>query len=793
MGIPVHVRQLWLLLLAAAAGGVSCGGDGTPSEPGSPSISLSPAAFTLVVGESRQLSATVRDASGTPLPSASVTWRSLDPSVAEVDDDGLVTALAPGSVTIRAVSEGTSAEATGSVSYDLSAQPQSLTAGAQHACGLSGSSAYCWGDNRYGQLGDGSITTAGEPVSVSTALELVQVASGPMAEHTCGLTTTNQVVCWGNDEDGQVDGTPSAQPITVPTPVDLGGPATQVSVGGRTSCAILAAGPTVCWGDNAFGELGRGSVGGTSEPLAVATPEAFVSIDVGRYSSCGITGDGAVYCWGFNQYGGVGAHDYVEQPTPLLLSETLLFDQVSVGDGFACGVSRDRMAYCWGSDASGKLGSPSPDVPGTPVEVPVVGVSEVHAGGHFACALRDPNEAVCWGRNFSGEVGSGSFEPSEGVPPTVVAGGIGFAGLALGNAFACGLDHDGSTHCWGSNGRGQIGDGLPPIRFDAVEVSGGHRFMELDAGGQYTCGIDELEAVWCWGAQYPAAVTSEPVVVDADVAYGQLSVGDSHTCALTVGGVARCWGRDRFGALGNGPLGDSESPGDVVSDSSYVTIASGVEFSCASTGSGYTDCWGLGQQAQHGNGSFEDSQTPVAGAVGVAPVQLVAGSTYGCARDGGGTVTCWGRTNSLPTELDEPLTLSAIFTGFEDACGVEETRSLWCWNTRTLYPTAVDLSDGSAESAAASPVHTCAATVSGRVYCWGANDLGQLGIVNIRGTLTPTATDFAPSLSALAAGRNHTCGLDAEGRAFCWGLNASGQLGVPVTASTSVPLAVLPY
>jgi hypothetical protein len=192
----------------------------------------------------------------------------------------------------------------------------SVTSGIGHSCGLAtDGSAFCWGFNQFGQLGDATQTTRYSPTAVGSGLTFQKISAGD--SFTCGLTLVGQPYCWGNLGPGNtVVSTPKAYTST---------PAfTAISSGGNHSCALTTDGSAYCWGDNSVGQLGDSTTTFRANPTAVSTPVKFTSISAGYRHTCGNAQNGAVLCWGFNQAGELGDSTSTirTQPRYIVLSVT---------------------------------------------------------------------------------------------------------------------------------------------------------------------------------------------------------------------------------------------------------------------------------------------------------------------------------------------------------------------------------------------------------------------------------------------------------------------------------------
>ena len=364
----------------------------------------------------------------------------------------------------------------------------SIAAGNAHSCALENGRAYCWGENDYGQLGDGGTADSSVPVAVDTrgalaGKTLTQIsAGGGGGLDTCALASTGAAYCWGSDYDGALgDGSSDGASSAVPVPVDAGGALasrrlTQISTGSDGACALDAGGTAFCWGQNDFGELGDGGTASSAVPVAVEGGGALAGrqlaeISAGYEDTCALDTAGAAYCWGDNSSwelgnGSGGADgDYSSVPvrvtaTGALAGKTLT--QISAGWGYGCALDSAGAAYCWGAGPLGGTATSS-----VPVPVDAIGVlaghplKEISAGLGETCALARTGTAYCWGDNTYGELGDGS-SVSSAVPVAVDTRGA-LAGkfltqLTAGAFHACAVDLTDAAYCWGDNDQGDLGD-----------------------------------------------------------------------------------------------------------------------------------------------------------------------------------------------------------------------------------------------------------------------------------------------------------------------------------------------
>ncbi len=183
------------------------------------------------------------------------------------------------------------------VRVETDARFASMAAGVDHTCGLVGNGrAVCWGSNDFGELGDSARALgAGQPAEVPGRTRFEALSAG--SNRTCGIADGGDAYCWGNNNYGALgDGTEEHR--AGPTEVVGGHDFSAVSVGGGHTCALDRDGAAYCWGLNAFGQLGDGTDDARSEPVAVRGGHAFTSISAGNYGTCATNADGEVHCWG---------------------------------------------------------------------------------------------------------------------------------------------------------------------------------------------------------------------------------------------------------------------------------------------------------------------------------------------------------------------------------------------------------------------------------------------------------------------------------------------------------------
>ena len=339
----------------------------------------------------------------------------------------------------------------------------------------------------------------------------------------------------------------------------------------------------------------------------------------------------------------------------------------------------------------------------------------------------------CWGDNSAGQFGNGEADTKPHYVPEHAGGSQTFAAIAVGGGYVCGLDAYGTAYCWGDNGDSQCG---PECTTTPTAMFAGHRFVALSAGGKHTCGLDKAGTAYCWGSNANGALGT---IDDLTLTFNQVSggpfkaiaAGQDNTCALTTDGTAYCWGLDASSVLGN--TGDAEP--------------------CSG------GCGGQG--------------------VGGAPSGIYA-----------------------PAPVSGALRFASIWVNAFNACGVDTEGAGWCWGENDDG----QLGDGTFGADQAAPVRyqvprgvllqqmvpmwpTCALSVTGDVYCAGANQHGALGLgtADMNPHPTPTLVPGLPPIVDIAGDNFAVCALTADGKRYCWGNNALGALGDGTTTDRWSP------
>ena len=393
------------------------------------------------------------------------------------------------------------------------------------------------------------------------------------------------------------------------------------------SLTLRLAGPILiglsCRGDNIVEPNGTAVLS-----TAVAALE-FYQVSAGHDHSCGVTTENRAYCWGRNSEGQLGDGTTITRLAPRAVAGSLRFRQISASFSSTCGVTTDFRAYCWGDNPLGELGDGTTNRRLEPA--PVAGghrFRQVNTSFEHACAVSYPsNRVFCWGENADGQLGIGTntgpqvgYYGAYSSTPVAILGTRTFRGVSAGYHHSCGVTTDDRVFCWGRNRDGQVGDSSEVWRRPKpTQVAGTRSYRQVDADRDHTCAVTTGNRAFCWGDGSSGELgngklgkSKWPQPVSGGLSFDRVTVGAFHTCGETTLNRVYCWGDNSNGQFGDGTNVDGLTPKQAAGGRSFSQVSAGGFHTCGRTSGAVAYCWGRGFAGQLGNGGATSSLIPVA-------------------------------------------------------------------------------------------------------------------------------------------------------------------------------------
>ncbi|MGX7671088.1 RCC1-like domain-containing protein [Plantactinospora sp. DSM 117369] len=650
---------------------------------------------------------------------------------------------------------------------------------------------YAWGANGSGQVGDGSTSVRPTPVQVLMPSEITTTAVAAGFAHSLALTSTGQVYAWGWNSEGQLGtGAPGGNSST-PAPVQLptGTTVTDIAAHGDHSLALTSTGQVLAWGDNSQGQLGDGTTTDrhTATPVSLPAGTTVTDIGAGSFHSLAIISTGQALAWGRNAEGQLGRGTVVPEvnpvPAAVWLPPGVTVTKIEGGYYSSYAITFQGRALAWGYNFFGDLGSGTDGAALTPVWVALpagVTVTDLDAGRHHALALTSTGRTLGWGENNHGQLGNGTLNLSR-VPVWVdLPTNTKATAVAAGNFFSLAVVASGLALGWGANDAGQIGNGTITDRALPVAMAfpAGRVLTSIEGGYSHSLAATSTGKAYAWGSnsdgQLGTGDTSDrdsptQVLMPSGTTTVAVAGGAGHSLALTSDGRVFAWGRNNSGQLGLGDTNRRLTPVQVTFPAGTVITAIAVHnvHNVALTSIGQIYTWGDNTFGQIGDGTATDRRTPTLIPLpgGAATAAVAAGAFHTLAMTSTGGAYAWGYNNY--GQLGNAST------------------------TNSSIPVAVGIPAGTTiTDIDAGLSHSLAITDTGRALAWGANASGQLGNSTTTHSSLPVSVWLPPgvSINTISGGQSHSLAVTDGGRVLAWGLNNRGQLGDGTLAARLTPV-----
>lgn len=395
--------------------------------------------------------------------------------------------------------DGSTTQRTGPVSASgVTGTPVSVTAGAAFSGAVvSSGAAYLWGNNAYGQLGDGTKGSRRTPVNSIAGSSWVRVSNA--STHSLALDSTGLLYGWGTNGNGELgDSVTVARAGAVQIGVSTW---KSVAAGDGFSLGVKTDGTLWAWGDNGNNQLGLTSTETQYAPVQVGALLTWESVSAGAGFGVGLLTTGELYSWGLNPSGQLGNGTTNNQTSAARANSSILFSKVVAGASHVLGIEKGTgNLYAWGSSANGQLGLDAYTSRAQPTLVSSGSWADIAAGVTHSLAVKSDGTVWAWGGNAFGSLGLGD-KVDKAVPVQVTFSGESspFTKVFADGNTSAALTSSGSLYTWGRNHSGQVGDGSLVNRISPYLIAGGTGWTSADVGSDALVGI-KGGSLYTWGA-----------------------------------------------------------------------------------------------------------------------------------------------------------------------------------------------------------------------------------------------------------------------------------------------------
>ncbi|MDH5216249.1 MAG: Ig-like domain-containing protein, partial [Gammaproteobacteria bacterium] len=516
------------------------------------------------------------------------------------------------------------------------------------------------------------------------------------AHHSCQIRNDDTLWCWGNNAYGQL-GNGNTISLSSPTKANNDSDWLTVGVGssdwnGDYTCAIKKNHTLWCWGDSYYlSEV----FSATNIPVQVGEQSDWEIIAAGGDHLCAIKSDKSLWCGGNKKLVGTNEQTWTPVALTSLFTETNTGEtinnngwiavsagngQIDSADGHTCAIRQDSNpadetpepegVFCWGDNLDNQVGpSDSQELYyGFPYHA-LQGNEwrRIDAGSINSCAVNLIGDAFCWGSNQSGQLSVDPIGLTATATPQQIPGSewndISFSHDASNNNghyefHGCASKQDGSIWCWGANSFGQLGQDTLEINYTPQqEHSLKQDWYSVTSGGFFTCAMDSSSETWCWGnteygnlgngeSQGSAIPRQE---AQKATNWDTVTTANSHSCAVKDDGSLWCWGDNYRGKLGIGSdtIINETSPVQLMPENNWVSVSNGSSHSCAIDSVNKLWCWGSNSNTRLGLGTdTADKFVPTEVSPGTEWNSVAAGEAHTCAirlgAEDSRELYCWG-------------------------------------------------------------------------------------------------------------------------------------------------------
>ena len=705
------------------------------------------------------------------------------------------------------------------VEFETDVKIVEIAVGEKHVVALDeNGTVWTWGSNTYYQLGISSKAQSNVPVKVKLEEKVVKIAAG--YNSTFAITEDNNLLAWGLNTNGEL-GIGNYQNRFLPTKVETLKNVLDVKAGKTHSVVITTNGQVYTTGNNSYGSLtGTEYKRNTFEKVEGLDNIAYLSS--GEYHNMAMTTNRKLYVWGYNVYGQLGTNTIDTTNTPVQITNVSGIKEISAGRSHSMLLTKSGKVYATGLNSLGQFGNNSTE---NQVEFTLVdtinNVNTLVAGNTYSMAIKEDGSVWAWGDYYHGvtdiktisnsvvpvQIGKQSFYLKEN---DISVNKEGTKQLEVNSEFQFNVFEDNicnnnykytslNTDIATVDDNGIItGVSVGTTWVKVVETTTNEeqiaivRVIEKDnkvapkvtGGENYAVVLKANGSIWSFGynsngelGNSTFASTKEPKEINILKSYTNVTAGDNFTLILRNDGTVWSVGDNQYGQLALGNRTSCQTPTLVESLSNVTKISAGKKHAIALTKYGEVYTWGANENGQLGINNTSTQDIPNLVTIpGATIVDVAAGNGYTALVDNKGKVYVCGKVAGINST--EPVAIETITTAVKVAAGDELIVLTKDGNVVKIGDVNTEIYNSKdAIDIVAKDSNYMLLTKSNKMYTWGTNKNGQLGLENSTDVTTPTLVNTDTNVISIGSGINNTYYIANSGLVYASGLNTYGQLG----------------
>jgi alpha-tubulin suppressor-like RCC1 family protein len=653
------------------------------------------------------------------------------------------------------------------------------------------------------------------PVQVGSDTDWSYIYSG---RTSVAIKTSGSLFTWGDNLFGQIgDGTAGSAFRSSPVQIGTLTNWKKAVSSNENVLALKTDGTIWAWGSNTYGSLGLGDTINRSSPVQVGTDTDWVDVS----TKGAIKSNGTLWTWGFNNLQQLGLSLPFNQFRPIDINRS--FTTFTTANEFALAVSHGGTLWSWGLNTNGQLGINNTSDRTRPVQVGIdTNWKNVSAGIDHTIGIKTDGTIWSWGGNTSGQLGQSDVVSRSN--PTQIGANTNWKSSSTGNSFTIAIRTDGTMWSWGDNSpSGQLGANLRPVSFgllrrsSPVQIGTRSDWTQVSSGAAHTIALRSDGTIWSWGlntSRQLGFVTtfnnprSSPIQIGVSSNWSQVAAGGDNSAAIRTDGTLWTWGNNASGQIGIDNTNNVSSPVQVGTRSDWTQVSTRSS-TIAVRSDGTIWGWGQNDSGQLGLSDAVNRSSPVqignlsnwvSGSIG-GTINMIM-NNQGLIYSAGGAifnsamrarVTTDTTNRSSPVQVGTDTDWNKFFGGFyptvQKTNGSVYTLRSFPIQIRTDTDWKILMASDDVESTNTTKIGI---KTNGTLWSWGpANGTGLLGLGDTSARSIPTQVGTDTNWSTLTQiVNNNITAVKTNGTLWGWGSNGSGQLGLGDMINRSSPTQV---